>query len=113
MLRVACYSESVIRSYRDEDTESLADNRYVKAFYSIQLAAMKKLDILKAAKSLAELAVIPGNRLEALSGNRQGQHSIRINDQYRICFVVEGDEFKDVEIPDYLCLARRRLIPAD
>jgi proteic killer suppression protein len=101
VLRGACYSESMIRSYRDKDTESLADNRYVKAFDSIQVAARKKLDILKAAKSLAELAVIPGNRLEALSGNRQGQHSIRINDQYRICFVVEGDEFKDVEITDY------------
>lgn len=91
----------MIKSFRDKATEALAENRYVKAFDSIQTIARKKLEVLKAAKGLADLAAVPGNRLEALYGNREGQHSIRINDQYRICFVVEGDDFKDVEITDY------------
>lgn len=91
----------MIKSFRDEDTENLANNRYVKKFDSIRISARKKLDTLKAAKGLADLAAIPGNRLEALHGDREGQCSIRINDQYRICFVPEGDDFKDVEITDY------------
>jgi proteic killer suppression protein len=91
----------VIKSYRDKDTENLASNRYVKAFDSIQRTARRKLDVLKAAKGLADLGSVPGSRLEALSGNREGQHSIRINDHYRICFVAEGEDFKDVEITDY------------
>jgi proteic killer suppression protein len=91
----------MIRSYKDKDTEALANNRYVKAFDSIQTAVRKKLDVLKAAKGLADLAAVPGNRLEALHGKREGQHSIRINDQYRICFVADGEDFKDVEITDY------------
>jgi len=62
---------------------------------------MRKLDQLDAAASLNDLRVPPGNRLEALSGNRKGQHSIRINDQYRVCFVWKGDGAKDVEIADY------------
>lgn len=70
-------------------------------FDSIQSAARKKLDILKSAKGLKDLAVVPGNELEALHGDREGQWSIRINDQYRICFVPNGEDFKDVEITDY------------
>ena len=91
----------MIKSYRDKDTESLANNRYVKKFDSIQVSARKKLDILKGAKGLPELAGVPGNNLEALHGDREGQYSIRINDQYRICFVPEGDYFNNVEITDY------------
>lgn len=91
----------MITGYRDKDTEALANNRYVKAFDSIQIAARKKLDILKSARGLADLASVPGNRLEALHGDREGQWSIRINDQYRICFVPDGEDFKDVEITDY------------
>lgn len=91
----------MIKSYRDKDTEALANNRYVKALDSIQISARKKLDVLKAAKGLADLAAVPGNRLEALHGDREGQHSIRINDQYRVCFVVDGEDFRDVEITDY------------
>jgi toxin HigB-1 len=91
----------MIKSYRDKDTESLANNRYVKRFDAIQVAARKKLDILKAAKGLPDLGVTPGNRLEALHGDREGQYSIRINDQYRICFVPEDEDFNDVEITDY------------
>ena len=63
--------------------------------------ARRKLEVLNAAKSLKELRVPPGNRLEALKGSRQGQHSIRINDQWRICFVWRGEDAYDVEIADY------------
>jgi len=91
----------MIKSYRDKDTESLANNRYVKQFDSIQVAARKKLDILKVAKGLPDLGAVPGNRLEPLHGDREGQYSIRINDQYRVCFVPEGEDFYDVEITDY------------
>lgn len=91
----------IIRSYHDKNTENLANNSYVKAFDAIQEIARKKLELLKAARGLADLAAIPGNRLEALTGDRQGQHSIRINQQYRICFVADGENFRDVEITDY------------
>ena len=91
----------MIKSYRDSDSENLANNRYVKKFDSILDPARKKLTVLKAAKGLGDLAAVPGNKLEALHGNREGQYSIRINDKYRICFVPEGDDFKDVEIVDY------------
>ena len=91
----------MIKSFRDRDTELLASNRYVKKFDSIQESDRKKIDVLKAAKGLGDLAAVPGNRLEALLGNREGQYSIRINDQFRICFVPEGDDFKDVEITNY------------
>lgn len=91
----------MIRGFRDKDTESLAANRYVKRFDGIQLSARKKLDILRAARGLADLAAVPGNKLEALHGDREGQYSIRINDQYRICFIVVGEDFDNVEIADY------------
>ncbi len=67
----------------------------------IQRRARAKLQALNAAKHLGDLRVPPGNRLEALSGARSGQHSIRINDQWRICFVWRDDEVQDVEIVDY------------
>ena len=91
----------MIRGFRDKDTESLAANRYVKRFDGIQLSARKKLDILRAARGLPDLAAVPGNKLEALHGDREGQYSIRINDQYRICFIVVGEDFDNVEITDY------------
>jgi proteic killer suppression protein len=91
----------MIKGFRDRDTESLASNRYVKQFDSIQLSARRTLDILKVARGLPDLAAVPGNRLEVLHGDREGQYSIQINDQYRICFVPEGDDFNDVEITDY------------
>lgn len=101
MVCVACYAMRMIKSFRNKDTEELAGNRYVKQFDSIQDSARKKLEILKAAKGLEDLASVPGNRLESLSGTRNGQYSIRINDQYRICFVVGKNGFTDVEITDY------------
>lgn len=91
----------MIKGFRDGDTESLANNKYVKRFDSIRDSARKKFDLLRAAKGLADLACVPGNRLEALYGSREGHYSIRVNDQYRVCFVPDGDDFRDVEITDY------------
>jgi proteic killer suppression protein len=91
----------MIKNFRDNDTEALAANRYVKKFDSIKDSARKKLDLLASTKGISDLAAIPGNKLEALSGKRKGQYSIRINDQYRMCFKLDGDDFKDVEITDY------------
>jgi proteic killer suppression protein len=67
----------------------------------IQRAARRKLELLDAAEKLDDLRVPPGNRLEQLSGNRQGQHSLRINDQWRICFVWKNGDAYDVTIVDY------------
>jgi toxin HigB-1 len=93
----------MILSYRDKRTRDFASGKRVKAFSGIQRAAQLKLDRLDAAMSLRDLVVLPGNRFEALSGERKGQYSIRINDQWRICFEwAEGDSGpSDVEIVDY------------
>lgn len=92
----------MIRSYRDRDTQSVAERRRVNKFSEeIQRRAQRKLMVLNNAKDLNDLMVPPGNRLEALSGNRRGQYSIRINRRWRICFVwSEGDAYQ-VEIVDY------------
>jgi toxin HigB-1 len=76
----------VIVSYRGKRTRDFADGKRVKAHSSIERSARLKLDRLEAAVTLADLAALPGNRFEALRGNREGQYSIRINDQWRICF---------------------------
>ena len=76
----------MIISYRDQATERFASGRHVKEFSGFARQAEMRLDRLDAATSLADLAALPGNRLEALKGNRTGQFSIRINDQWRICF---------------------------
>ena len=93
----------MILSYRDKPTRDCAAGKRVKAFSGIQRAAQLKLDRLDAATSLRDLAVLPGNRLEALRGDRRGQYSIRINEQWRICFEwAEGDRGpSNVEIVDY------------
>jgi proteic killer suppression protein len=93
----------MILSYRDKRTRDFASGKRVKAFSGIQRAAQLKLDRLDAATSLRDLAALPGNRFEALSGDRKGQYSIRINDQWRICFEwAEGDSGpSNVEIVDY------------
>lgn len=101
VLRIACYAIRMIKSYRCQKTQELAGNKYVKKFDSIRDSARSKLDILKAAKGLADLAKVPGNHLEKLTGDRDEQYSIRINEQYRICFTVNGDDFENVEITDY------------
>ena len=92
----------MIASFRDKETETLwqaGRNRRLPA--DLQRRAFKKLAILNAAVTLDNLKVPPGNQLEALRGSRAGQHSIRVNDQYRVCFVLrEGSAF-EVEIVDY------------
>lgn len=90
----------VIRSFRCKRTQALYDGNTVQEFQAFQLVALRKLDMIHAAASLVDLRIPPGNRLEALVGNRQGQHSIRINDQWRVCFVW-NDGAHDVEIVDY------------
>ncbi len=91
----------MIRNFRCRDTESLFDDRFVRRFQGIEGAARRKLEILEAVEKLEDLRVPPGNRLEVLRGERKGQHSIRVNDQYRICFVWSEEGAKDVEIVDY------------
>ncbi len=76
----------MIISYRDKRTRDFAAGKRVKAFSGIERAARLKLDRLEAATTLKDLAALPGNRFEALRGDRKGQYSIRINDQWRICF---------------------------
>src|SRR5437763_14406599 len=80
-------SSAMIVSYRDRRTERFASGQRVKEFSGFARQAEMRLDRLEAAASLADLAGLPGNRLEALKGDRAGQFSIRINDQWRICFV--------------------------
>jgi proteic killer suppression protein len=92
----------MIASFRDKETERLWDsgkNRRLPA--DLQRRAFKKLVILNAAMALDNLKVPPGNQLEALRGNRAGQRSIRVNDQYRVCFVWRGGTVFEVEIADY------------
>ena len=91
---------TVIRSFRDKDTEALFRGETPRRFRSIEATARRKLDMLDAAQSLFDLRSPRGNRLEALKGDRQGQYSIRINDQWRICFGWSDGE-QDVEIVDY------------
>jgi len=92
----------VIQSFRDKDTERLFNRQPVRKLGSnVQRAALRKLRQLDAAVSLEDLRVPPGNRLERLHGDRSGQHSIRINDQWRICFRWIGGDAHDVEIVDY------------
>jgi proteic killer suppression protein len=76
----------MIVSYRDKRTRDFAAGKRVKAFSGIERSALLKLDRLDAAVELKDLAVLPGNRFEALRGDRKGQYSIRINDRWRICF---------------------------
>ena len=93
----------MIVSYRDKRTERFASGRHVKEFSGFARQAETRLDRLDAATSLADLAALPGNRLEALRGDRSGLFSIRINDQWRICFAwPEGSPGPiEVEIVDY------------
>jgi toxin HigB-1 len=92
----------VIRSFRDSDAERLFKRERIRKLPAdLQRIALRKLLVLDAATSLLDLRVPPANRLEKLSGDRQGQHSIRINDQWRICFRWVGADAQDVEIVDY------------
>ena len=93
----------MIVSYRDKRTREFATGKRVKAFTGIERAAQLRLDRLEAALSLQDLAALRGNRLEALKGDRKGQHSIRINEQWRVCFEWPGGSPGplNVEIADY------------
>ena len=95
------YYPPVVVGYRDADTQALAAGKRVKRFEAIESVARRKLRQLEIAGRLDDLRVPPGNRLEALKGDRAGQFSIRINDQYRICFVWTDEGPEDVEIVDY------------
>lgn len=92
----------MIRSFHDRATEAVFEGESPKGFPSNLVAvARRKLRYLNAAADLGDLRSPPGNRLEALAGDRKGQHSIRINDQFRVCFVWTKEGPADVEIVDY------------
>lgn len=91
----------MIKTFADKDTEGLFNGVRIRRLVNIEGAARRKLEYLDAAGALEDLRVPPGNRLEALKGNRAGQYSIRVNDQFRVCFRwQEGDAYA-VEICDY------------
>jgi toxin HigB-1 len=92
----------VIKSFRDAETERLwREERVRRIPATLRKVALKKLQLLNAAGALGDLAVPPGNRLERLRGDREGQYSIRINDQYRICFEWKDGNAYEVEVVDY------------
>ena len=91
----------MIKSFRSRDTERLFEDELVPRFRQFERQARRKLLYLHRARRLEDLRVPPGNRLEALRGDRRGEHSIRINDQWRICFRWHEGSAYDVEIVDY------------
>ena len=91
----------MIKTFKCKNTEKLFGDDDIKKFRSISRTARLKLEVLNAAVSLNSLRVPPGNRLEQLKGDRKGQHSIRINNQWRVCFVWKDENAFDVEIVDY------------
>jgi len=92
----------MIQSFKCKETEKIFDRKYSKKFpKTIQRPALRKLRMLNQARTLNDLRIPPGNRLESLHGNRKGQHSIRINDQWRICFKWHNKDAHHVEIIDY------------
>jgi proteic killer suppression protein len=91
----------MIKTFHNKDVEALFNDLPVKKYKAFERIARRKLYYLHGAKTLQDLLIPPGNRLEGLSGNREGQYSIRINDQWRICFKwIDGNSY-DVEIVDY------------
>jgi len=98
---VQYYFGMAIQSFKCRDTRVLFNGKRVRRFVNIEAAAMRKLAMLNRAARVDDLRVPPGNRLEALQGGRAGQYSIRINDQWRVCFVWHNGHASDVEIVDY------------
>ena len=91
----------MIRSFKDSRTERFFAGRFVRAFHGFADQATRRLTVLESASSLQDLAALPSNRLETLSGDRRGQYSIRVNYRWRICFRWEDDGPYDVEVVDY------------
>lgn len=91
----------MIKTFRSKETKDLFEGGSPRSFRAVQRIAERKLQLLDAATTLDFLRSPPGNRLEALSGDRQEQHSIRINRQWRVCFLWRNDGVYDVEIVDY------------
>ena len=96
------YNSAMIKGFSDKETEKIYCQIFSKKLpQDIQRIALRKLVMIDNAGCLEDLRVPPANHLEKLSGDREGQYSIRINDQYRVCFSVDGNDFFDVEITDY------------
>ena len=91
----------MIKSFRDKETEAIFNGEPVLKFKNIANVARRKLRSIHQARTLRDLSLLPGNRLEALKHDRIGQHSVRINEQYRVCFVWDKGHASDVEIADY------------
>ena len=91
----------MIRSFKDAEAENILNRVHSRRFSSIERVILRRLRSLHRATEISDLMNPPGNRLEALKGNRAGQHSIRINDQWRICFRWEKGDAYEVEIVDY------------
>ena len=91
----------MLKSFRSKEAERLFNRQRVKRFGAFERIAQRKLRQLDIATELRDLAAPPGNRLEALKGDRKGEHSIRINDRWRICFVWRAGDAYDVDIVDY------------
>jgi proteic killer suppression protein len=91
----------VIRSFRDAEAEKLFNDEFSRKYRAIERTAQRKLTALDEAETLQDLAALPGNHLEALKGDRKGQHSIRISDRYRVCFAWADGDATGVEIVDY------------
>lgn len=99
---MTCYAIGVIKTFADKKTKVFyVTGKYVRLPADVVKRAMRKLEYVDLADSLEDLRVPPGNMLHRLSGNREGQYAIRINDQWRICFRFEGGDAFDVEITDY------------
>ncbi len=92
----------MIKTFGDRETKRIFNEQFSKKFpQTIQKVALRKLIMINNAYSLEDLRIPPNNRLEALKGDRKGQHSIRINDQFRICFIFSNNDFYEVSIIDY------------
>lgn len=92
----------MIRNFGDKNTERIWQENYVKSIdRKVQRATMRKLELIHAAQNIEDLRIPPGNRLERLVGDRRGQHSIRVNAQWRICFVWKDGGAEDVELVAY------------
>ena len=92
----------MIKSFKDKETEKIYKQQFsARISQGIQKVALRKLMMIDAAEKLEDLRIPPGNRLEILQGDREGECSIRVNDQYRICFAFDNGDATDVEIVDY------------